>query len=499
MRRVLRSYGRWVAVMAVMAAMALAVTVYMLAHQRVAFPSWMPGVGKDLVSYRAAFQTSQSVTPGQGQTVTIAGIDVGDITAVELHGGRAIVDFRIKRKYAGMMRRDASALLRPKTGLNDMVLELDPGTPSSPPVKAGYTIAVSRTAPNVNVDEILASLDTDTRGALQMLLQGGGQGLGGAGAKRLSGGLREIQPVTANLRRIGEALEDRRRNTARAVHSIRLITEELAARRGDLVRAVDGTDAVFSTIAGRDRELRQALRDLPPTLRTTQAALRDSESLAEELRPATAALLPVARQLRPSLAATRPFLRQTEPVLRKQLLPFTRETLPTVRKLRAAARDTAEIAPDATATLKELNKAANMLAYDPPGEEQGYLFWAQWLTHLAPWIFNTQDAHGPIRRGNLMITCSTLGSFGDIAQVNPVGGLLTGIFRGLSGSGLCPIGPGGPDGDVDGSTSGPRAQRGGDAASSRGGAGERRATPRTSTEDRATAAAAAGATTGGQR
>lgn len=494
MKRVLRAYGRWVAVLAVLAVMALAVTVYMLDHQRVAFPSWVPGVGKDLVSFKAEFQTSQSVTPGQGQTVTIAGIDVGDITGVELHDGRAVVDLRLRRKYADMMRSDATALLRPKTGLNDMVLELDPGTPTAPKVRAGYTIPVSRTTPNVNVDEILASLDTDTRGALQLLLQGGGQGLGG-NAKRLSAGLRQIQPVTANLRRIGEALEDRRRNTARAVHSIRLITEELANRRGDLVRAVDTTDAVFNTIAGRDRELRQALRDLPPTLRTTQAALGHSESLADELKPATAALEPVARQLKPALAATRPFLRETEPVLRKQLLPFTRETLPTVRKLRAAARDTAAIAPDATATLKELNKAANMLAYDPPGEEQGYLFWAQWLTQLAPWIFNTQDAHGPIRRGNLLITCSTLGSFGDVADVNPVAALLTGVFSSLSGSGLCPIGPGGPDGDVDGSTSGPRSS----GASAKGRTAAR---PKASTTggaaDRATAAAAAGAT-GGQR
>jgi len=487
----LRQHGRWVAVIVAMALAALAVAGYLLVHQRVSFPAWVPGIGKEDVTFRAELATAQSVTPGQGQTVTIAGVEVGDITDVQARDGRALVTFRLRRKYADMMRRDATALLRPKTGLNDMVLELDPGTPSGRRVPDGFTIPVARTAPNVNPDEILASLDVDTRSALQLLLQGGGQGLDGQG-ERLSAALRRIDPVTRNLRRVGEALEDRRRNTRSVVRRMRLITEALAEHRGDVVRAVDTTDQVFSTIGARDRELRQALQELPATLRATQGALRDGGALAAELRPATAALLPVARALEPALRASRPLLEQTEPVLREQLLPFTRETLPTIRRLRRAAAATASITPDAIATLDQLNRAANLLAYDPPGKEQGYLFWAQWLTHLAPWIFNTQDAHGPIRRGNILVTCTTLGSFGDVAQVNPVAGLLTGVFAGLSGSGLCPIGPGGPTG-IEGGAARSRSATG----TARGTTGDER-TATGAASDRAAAAAAATAA-GGDR
>ncbi|MEV4420511.1 MlaD family protein [Patulibacter sp. NPDC049589] len=442
MIRALRSHGRWVAVIAFNVLLAAGVAVFILGKQRVAFPSWLPG-GQERVSFNAVFSTGQSLTPGQGQTVTIAGIDVGDITSVRVQDGRARVGFRLRPKYAAMMRRDASALLRPKTGLNDMVLELDPGSPSGPKVGEGFTIAEARTAPNVNPDEILASLDVDTRAALQLLLQSTRQGVGSqARARDLSRAIRATGPVTRDLRRVGEALEDRAVNTKHAIRSLRLISDELARRRGDVVRAVETTNTVVGTVASRSAELRASLRALPGTLRTTQAALTDTEGLATELRPATQALLPVADALAPALRSTHPFLRRTTPVLRDQLLPLTRQTLPTIRRLRTAVAATNDIAPDATATLQDLNLAGNMLAYDPPGDEQGYLFWTQWLSHLAPWIFNTQDANGPIRRGQLMVTCDTLKDLAGVGTVNPVASLLNGVFAGIAQGGSCPVNPG---------------------------------------------------------
>ncbi len=443
MMRALRQHGRWVAVIAFNVVLAAGVAVFILGKQRVAFPSWLPG-GQDRVTFHAVFSTGQSLTPGQGQTVTIAGIDVGDITDVAVDDGKARVGFRLRPKYAAMVRRNASALLRPKTGLNDMVLELDPGTPPSPRVDEGFTIPESRTTANVNPDEILASLDVDTRSALQLLLQATRAGVGSEDrARDLADALRATGPVTRELRRVGEALDDRAANTKRAVHSLREISDELGRRRTDVVRAVETTDSVVGTIADRSAELRAALRALPGTLRTTQAALVDTAGLAEELPPATTALAPVARSLAPALRSTRPFLRATTPVITDQLLPLTKRTLPTVRRLRTAVGATNDVAPDATATLAELNRAGNLLAYDPPGDEQGYLFWTQWLSHLAPWIFNTQDANGPIRRGQLMFTCDTLKDAAGVGAVNPVAGLLQGVFGGVAQAGACPVAPGG--------------------------------------------------------
>lgn len=440
--RALRRHGRWAAVIAVNVVLAVTIAVFVLGKPRVAFPSWLPG-GEDRVTFNAIFSTGQSQTPGQGQTVTIAGVDVGDITDVAVEDGRAKVGFRLRLEYADMVRRDASALLRPKTRLNDMVLELDPGTPSSPRVEEGFTIAQAQTTPNVNPDEILASLDVDTRSALQLLLRATGAGVGSdERASDLSRALRATGPVTRNLRRVGEALDDRAANTRRAIRSVRLVSDELARGRADVVRAVETTDSVVGTLARRSADLRAALRTLPGTLRTTQAALVDIDGLARELPSATTPLRPVARSLPPALGSTRQFLRETTPVIEDQLLPLTKRTLPTVRRLRTAVGAANDVAPDATAVLRELNIAGNLLAYDPPGDEQGYLFWTQWLSHLAPWILNTQDANGPIRRGQILFTCDTLKDLAGVGAVNPVAALLQDTFGGLARAGSCPRSPG---------------------------------------------------------
>ena len=118
---------------------AIGVTGYILAHQRFYLPNWVPLIGTDFFELKGEFSTAQSVTPGQGQTVDIAGVPVGEIKKVELDQGTALVTMEIKQKYAHLIKSDATMLLRPKTGLKDMIVELDPGTPGTPSVKDGYT------------------------------------------------------------------------------------------------------------------------------------------------------------------------------------------------------------------------------------------------------------------------------------------------------------------------------------------------------------------------
>ena len=69
---------------------------------------------------------------------------VGDIGDVELKDGRAVVEMVIDPEYKGMIRTDASALLRPKTGLKDMFIDLEPGSDEAPAAGEGYTVPVQR-------------------------------------------------------------------------------------------------------------------------------------------------------------------------------------------------------------------------------------------------------------------------------------------------------------------------------------------------------------------
>src|SRR2546422_3992956 len=81
-----------------------------------------------------------------------------------------------------MIKSDATMLLRPKTGLKDMIVELNPGTQSRPAVNSGFTVPIANTRPDVNLDEILSNLDRDTRDYLRLLVAGAGEGLKNNGA-----------------------------------------------------------------------------------------------------------------------------------------------------------------------------------------------------------------------------------------------------------------------------------------------------------------------------
>ena len=77
--------------------------------------------------------TPRPCIPGQGQSVRVAGVKVGLISKVTLKEGQAVVERRASsKKYVEGPRRcstDTTALLRPRTGLKDMFIELEPGTP----------------------------------------------------------------------------------------------------------------------------------------------------------------------------------------------------------------------------------------------------------------------------------------------------------------------------------------------------------------------------------
>ena len=414
-----------------------AVASVILSNQRLTLPGWVPVVGQDFYELEAEMSTALAVTPGQGQTVNVAGVEVGEIKSVRLEDGRAVIGMKIEPRYSRVYR-DASILLRPKTGLKDMVAELTPGTAEAGRLPDGGRIPVSQTLPDVNLDEILAALDADTRDYLTLLLNDGGEGLRGNG-RALGNTIRRIEPTARLTRRVNEALAERRVNIKRAIHNFSLLTDELGDKDDQVAEFVVDSNAVFASFASQEAALRATLRELPSALTVTQTTLGKAEALADELGPTLQALRPSARVLGPTQRAVRPFLRETTPIIRDELRPFARAALPTVRELRPAMRDLAAATPDLTTTFRNVNRLLNELAYNPPGEtEEGYLFWFAWANHLAPTVFATQDAHGPIRHGLVVFSCETARLLDVVANTNPALGTLVDLLNSPTPAEICP-------------------------------------------------------------
>ena len=157
-----------------------------------------------------ALSDAQAVLPGQGQSVRVAGVKIGLIGQVRLKEGQAVVELVIERKYLEDLdlQDDTTALLRPRTGLKDMFIELEPGHRGEKLAESD-TIPVANTAPDIDPDEFLSALDSDTRSYLQLLINGAGKGLDGNGDD-LREVFRRLGPTNRSLKEVTGAIADRR-------------------------------------------------------------------------------------------------------------------------------------------------------------------------------------------------------------------------------------------------------------------------------------------------
>jgi phospholipid/cholesterol/gamma-HCH transport system substrate-binding protein len=443
MTRAIRTHLRDFVAMAVLAAVGLGAAFYIVDHQRVRIPF----VDEEPFVLEAEFSDAQGVMPGQGQTVRVAGMRIGDIGKVDLQNGRAVVTMELEQEFKDVVHTDATALLRPRTGLKDMFIELDPGSRAAPLMKEHARISVDNTAPDVDADEILSALDTDTRAYLKLLLNGVGKGLKGRGDD-LRAVLARLGPLHRDLARVNGAFASRRREVARLIHNYGSTVTELGKRDKELTSLVRSQSAALERWASEDRNVSLAVSRLPSTLNQVRSALVKVDQLGREIPPGIGAMRPVVRQLELTNRQVRPFAREATPILRDRVRPFVRVARPYVRTIRPAARNLAKGSPDLREVFHELNRFFNMAAYNPKGREEltgdpsadaardeGLLFWVGWVAQNSVNVFSSADASGPFRRVALMASCST---YRRLRDEEPASELILGVSDLLSDSGLCP-------------------------------------------------------------
>jgi phospholipid/cholesterol/gamma-HCH transport system substrate-binding protein len=411
----------------VMVIIAAAVGGYILAHENLKLPGWVPVFGRNFYTLKAEFQTAQAVTPGQGQAVTIAGAKIGEIASVDLHNGVALVTMKVVPKYARIYR-NAALLIRPKTQLQDITIEVNPGTPSAGKLNSGEVIPLSQTAPNIDFDEFLAGLDTETRAYLQALLAGAGEGLNHNG-KNLAAAFKRFAPAARYGQEIAQQLEIRHANIARSIHNFRVLMEALGGKDKQLAQLVDASNAVFATFAQEDASFQKTLHLLPGALHKTSVGLSKVATASNVLGPTLHKLQPFASALGPANNATRQLALSTTPIFRNEIRPFAREILPVVNELGPSTKQLAEAFPKLAVSFSVLNEFFNELAYSPGANKAGFLFFLDWGNHDLNSAVSTADAHGPLGRSLVYFNCEVLPLLKGVSEVNPTVNLLVSLLR----------------------------------------------------------------------
>jgi phospholipid/cholesterol/gamma-HCH transport system substrate-binding protein len=453
--RIIRKHLRDFIAVGVLMLIAVGVAAYIISQQE-ARP-YFPLVESSPYKVKVEFSDAQAVIPGQGQSVRVAGVQVGKIGKVEPKNGIAVVTMLLERKKIedGELKvlSDATAQLRPRTGLKDMFIELEPGVDGKE-LEEDDTIPVANTEPDVDPDEFLSALDSDTRTYLQLLINGAGKGFANGGGKDLNAIFKALEPTNRDLRRVTEAVAERKTELKRLINNYGDLTHTLADRDNDIQRLITASNATLSAFAQENDNIAEAVARLPGALRQTEETLGKVGDFSRVLRPALNSLRPAFRQLDVANREVLPFVREAEPITRKQIRPFVQIARPYVQDLRPAARNLRIATPDLSDALYELNRFFNMAAYNPKGREpvpadpgearkrdEGYLFWVGWVAQNTVSLFSTSDASGPFRRALFGTGCDLIRA--EVAM-EPALGPLLGLTDLLAPTGVCSGGSGSP-------------------------------------------------------
>ena len=397
----LRRYGRSFLILIAVAIVGTACGFYILLQQR------LPNPFQTFYHVNGTFPTVAAVAPGLGEPVNVAGVRVGQITGVDLKDGQGVIHMAIDPGKLKHVYNNAHADLFPNTPLKDMEVNIAPGTSASGVLPEGGTIPVAQTTSPTDADDLLQSLDTDTRQWFTSLITDLNTGTTGRGQdiRKL---LNNLGPTTQQLRQIGDLLAARHRELGLVVHNLGVLTKATSQKDTQLATVIRAGDTTVQALASQDTALQESISRLPGTLSTTRNALSDLTPLANALGPTATALIPTARNLPNTLRDSQTLFSAAALLPLDKIPPFVNAVVPLASQLPPITSNLKASLPPLTASFKVLNYVTNELAYNPGGKNQGFLYWLAWFAHNLNSFVSTSDANGSVWRGLLIVSCGSL-------------------------------------------------------------------------------------------
>src|SRR5881398_2320204 len=160
---------------------------------------------------------------------------------------------KLDQDIRGKLFADAKANLNPRSVLQDLVVDIDPGDPSAGKLRRDR-VARAGTTP-LGYDRALSVLDADTRAYTQVLFST----------------LRQI------VRHRTGPLRDAIDRVPTAVDAATLVSQRLAGRRRDLSELVAALDRIAGATSHRGAELTRSIRSARRTLAATASRQQQIE------------------------------------------------------------------------------------------------------------------------------------------------------------------------------------------------------------------------------
>ena len=281
---------------------------------------------------KAAFTSSNGLHPGS--FVRMAGVNIGKVVHTEPYGeGAALVTMRID-KTGLPIHRDARMKIRPRLFFEgNFFIDVQPGSPSAPVLHDGDVIPATQTARPVQFDQVLDTLDNDTRDSVKVLLDEWGRALH-RGAAATNRTFRDTGPAYRDSAIVSDAqLGMREHQLSGYVRDTGKVSRALDRDPRALQALITDFYITARGFARESTNLERTLNELPRTLRAGLPALRDLNRSFPALRRLIHDLHPALRTSVPALDASLPLARQLRGLVSKP------ELRGLVSDLRAATPD----------------------------------------------------------------------------------------------------------------------------------------------------------------
>lgn len=318
--------------------------------------------------YLVSFATNNAGNLVTASEVRIAGVSVGKIDKIDNRGAAGAVITLSLDSSATPLHQGATVRVGQRSLVGEGYVDVVDGT--GPELTGGSALPASAVRPSVQLDDVLRSLDPQTRTALSSLSRSLGTGTDGS--------KQNVSQLLAGLGNLGnqgysaiDAIAAQSQDLTALSQETATVLNALNGSEGQLGQLVRSAQRITSATSGQADSLRATIRALPGVLGSARQAMPKLRDLANSLGPVASDLKEAAPALTSALnelPATTADLRGMMPSLNDALA----RTPDTLNRLPAVTADARALVPTLRTTMSNLNP---MLGYlQPYGQDLAAFF-----------------------------------------------------------------------------------------------------------------------------
>ncbi|HKH42335.1 MAG TPA: MlaD family protein [Solirubrobacterales bacterium] len=421
-------------------------------------------------SYRFTADFPEAITLQKEADVRIGGVSVGKVKQLSLapdsecqkdpatcNTTRATIE--IEPQYAPISS-DARAILRQKTLLGEIYVELTTGSQVQPgeasgdvqaqagtidvgqlsggdaphPIEEGGHLAQSQVQDQTQIDEIFQGFDEPTRQAFQSWMQNAGIAINGRGLD-LSDAFGNLGPFASDASDVLGTLRQQEQALRSLVRDTGGVFAALTEHDQALAGAIVGSNRTFGALASRSRALSDTFKIFPTFENEARLTLDRLKGFAEDARPVFHDLKPVARDLSPTLRDVRNLAPHARGLFRK-LDPLIKASATGLPSLESFVRELRPVMDGLDPFLANFNPLLRWLDYQAPvvtdflsnpssstadflpfqAGQNAPLHLSRQMTIFTPESLSIYQSRLPANRGNGYLQPFAIGSFEPTTQ-----------------------------------------------------------------------------------